>query len=299
MAQCKVTLRKLDKFGIPQDIPCGKCPDCRKTRISEWSFRLMQESKDSESGTFVTLTYAPIKLPITKNGFPTLKKEDIQNFMKRLRKIEPNQRIKYYAAGEYGENFDRPHYHIIIFNVKDVYSIEQAWSYESKNDKERYSIGSIHCGNVEGPSVGYTLKYLDKDGKVPLHRNDDRQPEFQLMSKGMGLGYITGAKVAWHRADKYGRMYIPVEENLKITMPRYYKNLIYHKSERKSIGIHAQLNKEKKEQRDKQLYEMVIGLNYEHSKVAQHLAAQRKFKQKKHVKNNFNQEHAQRQELSY
>ncbi|AXB22553.1 replication initiation protein [Lynx canadensis associated microvirus CLP 9413] len=48
----------------------------------------------------------------------TLAKRDFQLFMKRLRKAFPDQKIRYFAAGEYGSETFRPHYHAILFGLK-------------------------------------------------------------------------------------------------------------------------------------------------------------------------------------
>lgn len=108
-----------------------------------------------------------------------LSKRDIQLFLKRLRKAHESHRgqmqpIKYYAVGEYGGITGRPHYHIILFNA-DIELIQDAWQN-----------GQVHYGKVSGASVGYTLKYMTKPSRIPMHRNDDRTKEFSLMSKGLG-----------------------------------------------------------------------------------------------------------------
>lgn len=164
---------KQKKMGSWEEIPvpCGKCPECRARLVSSWSFRLMQEYKHSDSGHFITLTYDTQHVPITPNGFMTLNKRDIQLFMKKLRK-HYDRKIVYYLCGEYGGKTKRPHYHAIIFNLDRLAPLEESWN-----------IGAIHYGEVNEASVGYTLKYMDKPRTIPLHRNDDRQPEFSLMSK--------------------------------------------------------------------------------------------------------------------
>lgn len=138
----------------------------------------MQEEKVSDSAWFITLTYAPENVPISKMGLMTLVKKDVQDWMKRLRERHKergcDKSIKYYAAGEYGSAYNRPHYHVIIFNAHPA-DIEQAWG-----------LGHIHYGKVEGASIGYTLKYLHKQHKAGSNENDDRQCEFALMSKGLG-----------------------------------------------------------------------------------------------------------------
>lgn len=200
-------------------VPCGKCPKCRARRTSNWSFRLQEHDKIVTNSHFITLTYATEHVPITPNGFMTINKRDCQLFMKRLRKGNSKQ-LKYYLCGEYGSKTNRPHYHLILFNA-EIDTIQNAWQ-----------LGSVHYGQVSGASVGYTLKYINKLGKIPIHRNDDRVPEFQLMSKGLGANYLTDNMVKWHLADKLERMYINLPDGKKAAMPRYYKNKIYTEFDR-------------------------------------------------------------------
>lgn len=239
---------KITNDTIP--VPCNKCPECLKRRISGWSFRLLQEDKNAISSQFITLTYDTKHVPITRNGFMSLNKRDVQLFIKRLRKSHTsyyldkpelqNEPIKYYAVGEYGGKTLRPHYHIIIFNAR-IELIQGAWSIDGKG------IGQVHYGQVSGASVGYTLKYITKPGKIPMHRNDDRLREFALMSKGLGESYLTNAMLRWHHADPNNRMYCNIGEGKKIAMPRYYKEKIYVETERKAIGYHTRQQQVKRQ----------------------------------------------------
>lgn len=203
-----------------------------KRRISGWSFRLVKEGDVSKSALFVTLTYNTEHVPITQKGYMSLDKTDVQKFFKRLRKLS-KQKIKYFAVGEYGTEKMRPHYHIIMFNA-DKEMIVKAWT---KDNKE---IGSIFIGTVSEASIGYTLKYMQKPTKIPLHKNDDRLKEFQLMSKGLGKNYLTNNMIFWHKDDLVNRMYIPLKDGKKIAMPRYYKDKLYNESEKNRIARRMQ-----------------------------------------------------------
>lgn len=270
---CMTPFARKDKMtNTCQAVPCGKCPDCKKRLVSGWSFRLMQEDKRSTSALFITLTYDTATVPITKNGFMELSKSHIQKFFKRLRKnheglhstllrngtrIDVQQPIKYFCVGEYGGRTMRPHYHIILFNAS-IELIHQAWGYDKKilvyGEKEfkvRYhqSLGHIDYGNdagVCGASIGYCLKYVMKPGKIPMHRNDDRQPEFRLMSKRLGENYLTWETCEWHLKKFLTGMYLTIEDGKKIAMPRYYKDKIYSEADRKQIGFFAKLDMEKR-----------------------------------------------------
>ncbi|QCQ85011.1 replication initiator protein [Blackfly microvirus SF02] len=210
-------------------VPCGKCPACKKRRASGWSFRLMQQEKQSVSAHFITLTYATENLPFTARGLKTLDIGDLQKFFKRLRKAHgPNSvPLKYYAVGEYGTNTNRPHYHIILFNA-ELPLIQPAW------DK-----GAVHYGTVTGASVGYCLKYISKDNHKWYGDNDDRAPEFACMSKGLGLNYINDKTLKWHKDNLDERMFLPMLDGVKACMPRYYKDKIYDELERESIAFAA------------------------------------------------------------
>lgn len=180
MAKCLTPYMVRDKITQVQiPVPCGKCPECLARRVSGWSFRLMNEEKKSLSAHFITLTYDTSHVPITKKGFMDLSKRDLQLFFKRLRKAHgvpvPENPIRYYAVGEYGGRTFRPHYHVILFNAQ-LEHIQTAWN-----------IGQVHYGSVSGASVGYTLKYMSKPKRIPIHQNDDRQREFSLMSKGWAV----------------------------------------------------------------------------------------------------------------
>lgn len=226
------------KQGI--NVPCGQCYDCRNRRVSGWAFRIEQEAKHSESALFTTLTYNTDTVPITKNGFMSLDKKDVQKFMKRLRKKTKNT-IKYYAAGEYGENKKRPHYHIIILNSYEE-DIRESWINVETNEPA----GEVHIAPINNARIKYTLKYMCKGKTVGLFERDDRKAEFSLMSKGMGKQYINEKMKKWHQADLTGRYYLPEKDGYKIAMPRYYKEKLYTKEQREIVG-NAMLDKETQE----------------------------------------------------
>jgi len=227
MAECLTPFFVKDKHTSDEiPVPCGRCPVCSARRVSAWSFRLMKEEERSSSSFFITLTYDTTHVPISKNGFMTLKKKDLQDYFKRLRKLN-EEKIKYYAVGEYGGKTQRPHYHIILFNAK-LETVLKAWSLKSK------FLGEYHVGNITEASVGYTLKYINKEKKIPMHRNDDRQKEFSLMSKKMGLNYLTEKIIKWHKADIGNRMYCNLKDGKKIAMPKYFKEKLNLTDEEKS-----------------------------------------------------------------
>lgn len=191
-------------------VPCGRCYDCRLRSVNQWVFRLQQEEKRSTSSYFVTLTYDTEVVPISRNGFMTLDYTDVQKFWKRLRKLPTSKHLRYFVVGEYGGKRMRPHYHAIILNVV-MQDVVLAWQK-----------GFVHFGGVSGASIAYTLKYMMKDSKIPLHQNDDRQREFRKMSKGIGANYITDAVYKFHN-QRPNDLVIPLPTGHVIALPRYYR----------------------------------------------------------------------------
>lgn len=214
--------------------PCGRCPACLKRRAAGWAFRLQQEEKFADSALFVTLTYDTRYIPITDQGTFTLKKIDVINFIKRLR-WNTNQAqkalnratlpIKYFAAGEYGAETSRPHYHIILYN-SDHTQVLKSW----KDVDTGNPLGGIHFGTVTPASVAYTLKYMLKSGHK-FKKTDLRQQEFQLISKKLGISYLNAKTKLWH-TSKPDRMYLTTDQGQKVAMPRYYKEKLYSKTQR-------------------------------------------------------------------
>lgn len=199
--------------GIP--VPCGKCPNCKRRRVTEWAFRLRNEDLHSPAAFFLTLTY--YEAPMTPNRFMTLNPYDLSCFWKRLRKA--GYRFKYYAVGEYGTLHKRPHYHAIVFMEDEI--TESMFS--SVIDKY-WGWGAIHVGTVSGASVAYTLKYIDKPTRIPEHSNDDRIPEFSRSSQGLGKNYVTDDIKDYYNANP-DKLYL-IQDGYKVPMSRYYQNLL-------------------------------------------------------------------------
>lgn len=223
--------------------PCGKCVVCLRRRVNGWSFRLMREYNVSSSAYFVTLTYSTDNVPLSSNGFMTLKKRDVQLFFKRVRKSmkckNDHRRVKYYICGEYGSKNERPHYHAIIFNA-DISSIIDAWS-TFTNSGQRREIGTWHFGEVTERSIQYTLKYMEKDRSSRYrHARDDRQPEFALMSKGLGSSYLSPQVVDYHKNGKFSFLR---KEGFLLSMPRYYRDKIFTPEEREELVSMAALRR--------------------------------------------------------
>lgn len=214
-------------------VPCGSCVKCLQRRANAWSFRLYEELKVSSSATFLTLTYEDP--PQSFNGHDTLDKTDLQRFFKRLRKqvnkFYPNTKIKYYAVGEYGTRTKRPHYHIILFNLPQVYLrdndiISKIWTH-----------GLLHYGECNAATIAYTTKYIVSGKFEPEADDDDRQPQFSTMSKKLGINHLSPAMVRFYKSRFIS--YATTSGGYTIPLPRYFRDKIFNKQQRKELAEEA------------------------------------------------------------
>lgn len=209
-------------------VPCGKCAACLTNRRNEWTSRLEYELADAKSAYFVTLTYNNEHVPCV-GQYPTLVKSDLQNYFKRLRKIIKPNKIRYYAVGEYGTKYNRPHYHILLFNLPPNFidAISTAWT------KEKEEIGFVSIGTITSASIHYCTKYhLNKTSKP----NELSADSFVLMSRhpGIGAGYIERYG-SFHR-NNIDRTYLLKRGGFKTRFPRYYQTKLYTEEERHRQG---------------------------------------------------------------
>lgn len=179
--------------------------------------RIILESYLHSDNCFVTLTYRTENLrnsagqlvsnsPMISNSkendlfLPSLQPTELRNFLKRLRKrIEPH-RIRFYGVGEYGDENERPHYHLALFNfptclrgrtLKDNKN-RPLWSKccdQCRLIGETWALGDIDLGMVEEESAqylsGYVVKKLD-DTHIDLR---GRYKEFSRKSNRPGIGH--------------------------------------------------------------------------------------------------------------
>lgn len=139
------------------EVDCNECTECRFRRRSDWSLRayyeLMSRPKTKYLNVFFTLTYSDEYLPVYQNQaklkvyqIKCFSRDDIKRFFSNLRK-RLNERfgvkdIAYLSCSEYGEQYQRPHYHVLLsvplsyidpFDQLDVFKlhklIKNAWSH--------------------------------------------------------------------------------------------------------------------------------------------------------------------------
>lgn len=215
------------KQGKLYNLPCGKCIACQSNKSLDWQFRLQMELKSNNySAVFLTLTYSEDCLP-TMNGTPILNKEHLQLFFRYLRRT--GLPVRYFAVGEYGGLFQRPHYHAILFGVdfnnENYEKIQKIWKH-----------GFIQMSQVTNGRICYITKYMFKflRADAPLVK------EFQLSSKRpyLGYGYCSDPSVQrWHL--DYLRNYAQIENGIKLPLPRIIREKLFSPQELEVISIKA------------------------------------------------------------
>nr|UXQ88097.1 MAG: replication initiation protein [Microvirus sp.] len=92
--------------------PCNNCLACLLNRQHQWAARLTLEGMTHSKAQFITLTYDNDNLTVDHNQL----KRDFQLFIKRYSKRTGTQ-PRYYACLEFGNRFNRPHWHAIFFGA--------------------------------------------------------------------------------------------------------------------------------------------------------------------------------------
>lgn len=225
------------------EIPCGQCAGCREQRSREWANRLMCEAKYYDENWFITITYDDKNVPVhefvaddgTILNSLSLQPEDLQKFWKRLRKEIYPQKIRYFAAGEYGDHTARPHYHAIVFglHIPDlcVYTQDSKYVYYKSDLLNRiWSKGNIIIASVSWASCAYVAAYCTKkltgDAAKEVYGKLNIEPPFNVMSRRPGIGrqFYDDNIQDMDPDSKFIYLATP-ERGVKFSRPRYYKKL--------------------------------------------------------------------------
>lgn len=203
------------------DVSCGKCTGCRVRQARDWAIRCLLENDEHDVSSFVTLTYDPKFLPRAGDQ-PTLDKQHLSGYLKRLRsRVEP-LRFKFFGAGEYGDLTGRPHYHLLLFGLSPrERHIAAAWQF-----------GHVSAEPVTPARVAYTAGYVQKKMHAAPIRGSPRvdpetgevldpEPPFRHVSRGgksgSGLGGSARRHVSSWRANAIWR-------GSEVPVPRYLHN---------------------------------------------------------------------------
>lgn len=234
-------------------IPCGQCIGCRIRQREDWTTRIELEARDypKEQVWFITLTYDDDHVPgmIVKTGeimrkvqytwkpgesrpesVQILLYEDIQKFLKRLRKAY-RDKLRYFVAGEYGEQTARPHYHMILYgweptDLENLYKIHHNGYYNSKWLANLWGMGQIQIAQAVPATYRYVAGYVTKkmyeinEKKANAYYELGQTKPFACMSLKPGIGDNYYQE---HKAEIWKKGYIQCTNGKKAQIPRYYE----------------------------------------------------------------------------
>lgn len=210
-------------------VPCGHCLECLEEKRQAWCFRLDQELRACNVSYFVTLTYDDEHLTYADDQ-PCLVKRDLQLHFKSIRKRLEARTVKYFAVGEYGLEFSRPHYHYLIF----YHGIQSRFDI-FKIIKDCWTLGFSKVLPVSG-AQGYVTKYVLK-----LDNRDFLVKPFSMISNGLGISYLTDSMIAFHKKNLLSFATKP--GGYRITLPRYYKDKIFNSGQKLIMKKRADMHR--------------------------------------------------------
>lgn len=286
MSLCKFPIYREVAGGI---VGCGRCLPCRINKRLKKSTRFTLEGLCHEHAVFVGLSYMDEYLPTTLYNPRTgeisyshetgcVDKFAIQKFIKRLKSNvrrtcgrDAAQRIRFFAAGEYGEKKERPHYHLVIWGIppKYWYFIPMSW----RDPRTKALMCNPDRITMEEPrsiwDVGsYCCAYIMKNNfdKKALIASG-RPPEFTTSSQGFGAMSVPALVSVFKKYS--GQVYIEMNKDIprsitlngkKCPIDRYLREKILnalqkapeikefalqrYKSEMQALQIRAQKNSE-------------------------------------------------------
>ena len=235
-----------NKKGTAQtlEVACGQCLGCRLDHALMWAVRIVHESYlhlDQQGNCFVTLTYRDAEQCTRQQYLDglfipsdySLRPTDVSKFIRRLRKTVFHK-IRYFYCGEYGDENQRPHYHVCLFNHSFEDQVlwkddEGVYTYTSPGLEKLWPFGFSTVQALNFETAAYTARYAlkkitgEKAGDHYLRCDEDGVaywllPEYIRMSTGRnkpcGLG-----------AGFYEKFTVPGKGIIR-KVPRYYQNIL-------------------------------------------------------------------------
>lgn len=240
-------------------VQCGKCSQCVKTYQNDWAVRNWFQLMDTKVAVFFTLTYNEDNVPISyvddEKEYLSVSKSDLKIFLKRFREYRRKHGLstdfKYFITSEYGPRTRRPHYHGLLHSVslQECKPFLDSWrknyGFVSFDELSVYSRASAQR------RCRYVAKYCAKgDFENPYVSLGLVEKNFHLISKGLGVGYLTPQKYDYHLVKDFpsSRKYrsdgklsvdyleevrkrlVVVLDGISYHMPRFYREKIFAKS---------------------------------------------------------------------
>lgn len=246
-------------------VACGKCGFCLREKRNAWTFRIKTEMNHSTSAWFITMTYseenvnkAPIYDPATgeqTDGFvKTVKKDDWQKFMKRLRKKQEalsDRQLRYYTISEYSPAPKyRPHWHTILFNLdrKLVPRIVDIWA------KGHVKILPVKVGAIHYVTEYHITKDRRNHEEVEKYCPDYERPDTYMSRKpAIGYQYI---RDNWKKHVGKDAPFYVINDGYAMPMPKYYRDKLKpNLKQLNDVGLisHASYIRQKEDEKNRNL----------------------------------------------
>mgnify|MGYP006978485782 FL=1 len=223
------SIRDLHGNLIP--IPCGRCFCCRLDLQKRIIDRLYCAWHSHTTSAFVTFTYDDEHLVI-KDGYysPTLVKSHVSDYIDKIKHRKNIPDFEYFICGEYGDSFNRPHYHALFFGLD--YQLYLKFFVNS------WKMGSVKVLPLSPKSFRYVSKYVVKTSPDDdaLYFDKGIIPPFRKMSRGLG------SKQFYLHKDEIQRDGFFFLNSRKIYVNRYFFNKLVLFNDSILTSKDAQLN---------------------------------------------------------
>lgn len=170
-----------------------------------WQDRIAFEQITSvRPSTFLTLTYDDYSLPADRSVHLSA----ITDFTHKLRRElcrtrdydNPENKVRFFASSEYGEQRFRPHYHLCLTNLdcydpKDFDCLFRSWAYGSDREHSRQKFrpkGIITADGLVNGRIRYCVEYINYETpqQQKAYAALGLRPLFHTMSNGIGAKWI-------------------------------------------------------------------------------------------------------------
>lgn len=132
------------------------------------------------------------KTNVREECIPYLRKSDLQKFLKRFRKNltkYTDEKIRYYAVGEYGPLHFRPHYHLLVW-----FSDRQTEAHFDEVLHKSWQFGRIDSQVPTGQCAQYVAGYLNGFGNLPCIYQKPKTKPFAIHSHHLGEAILKCSK---------------------------------------------------------------------------------------------------------
>lgn len=279
------------------ELPCGKCIGCRLDYSRQWATRITEEMKLYPENYFLTLTYDDLHVPwgetinkktgeIVTNQ--TLRPSDLTQFIKKLRRNYEYhtgwQGIRFFAAGEYGSQTQRPHYHAAMLNMpiapEEMKKIgnnkqgDELW--ECPRISEIWGKGYVTIGKLTWQSAAYVARYITKKqiGKESekWYQSQGIEKEFVRMSRNPGIGMpaILSNSISIDKIMQEDKIRVAKKiGTLDMKVPQYF-NRAYRAMEPEQMEIIEKKRQERAETSKRVKLSKTTLMEHEQLKIEEH-----------------------------